>query len=199
MPYGRLCAAKHNVPVRIYHATSHAQGRLLLLDSAPVAPGGTAPGGCTVPVATTREDRRPRVVFRNHDLGCTLGGGRVVDLAVPRTRRRSERRRERLRGIARRSRQLAGAPGQLGTSLRRGIPVPGTEGITRDDVAGYDLARGLVLDQLVTEGTVRLASGLDAAASHRATLPDDVARLFNAVEAMLDSASRRAWATSPNG
>ena len=229
--------AKHNVPVHIYHATSHAQGRLLLLDGAPVAPGGTAQVDvlCQSPLHVKIGDR---VVFRDHDLGRTLGGGRVVDLAVPRTRRRSERRRERLHGIApddpgsslARLASLAPVSAEAfarawnlsndaadGLARQHGLETlaghwltpalvadarehiedalaahhhtrPDSEGMTRDDVAAYDVARGLVLDQLVAQGSVRLASGLYAAASHRATLPDDVARLFNAVEAMLDSA-----------
>ena len=89
---------KHNVPIHVYHATSHAQGRLLLLDGAPVDAGGSATVDvlCDAPLQVKVGDR---VVFRDHDLERTLGGGRVVDLAVSRTRRRSDTRRERLRGI----------------------------------------------------------------------------------------------------
>ena len=130
-------AAKHNVPVHTYHATSHAQGRLLLLDGAPVAPPPRRhrPGGRTVPVATAREDRRPRGVSRPRPR--------------PHPRRRSRRRsrgaahptpqRETTRAPARhrprRSGQLAGALSRLGTSLRRGIrpclePIEGRGGGT---------------------------------------------------------------------
>ena len=87
---------KHNVSVHVYHATSHAHGRLLLLDSAPVAAGSDAHVDvlCETPLHVKVGDR---VILRDQDLERTLGGGRVVDLGVPRTRRRSERRRARLR------------------------------------------------------------------------------------------------------
>ena len=89
---------KHNAPVHVYHATSHAQGRVMLLDSAPVPAGGEALVDvvCQTPLQVKIGDR---VVFRDHDLERTLGGGRVIDLNVPRGRRRSDARRQRLRVV----------------------------------------------------------------------------------------------------
>ena len=86
---------KHHAPVHVYHATSHTQGRVLLIDSAPIEPGGTATLDltCQEPLHVKVGDR---VVLRDHDLGCTLGGGQVVDLVVPIHRRRSADRKERI-------------------------------------------------------------------------------------------------------
>lgn len=89
---------RHNAAVHVYHATSHAHGRLLLLDSARVAPGGAALVDvlCDTPLHVKVGDR---VVLRDQDLERTLGGGRVLDLSVPRTRRRGDPRRVRLSGL----------------------------------------------------------------------------------------------------
>ena len=178
-----------------------------------------------------------RVVLRDQDLERTLGGGRVVDLGVPRTRRRSEPRRARLRGLdpgdpARSLAHLAALEPVDGDAFARGwnargdlvdnlaeshgldqidghwlAPAlvatarhhieaalsahheaqPDSEGMTLESLAGRDPTRRLVLDQLVADGTVRVGNGLYADAAHRATLPDDVGRLFGSVEELLDS------------
>ena len=227
---------KHNVSVHVYHATSHAHGRLLLLDSAPVAAGSDAHVDvlCETPLHVKVGDR---VVLRDQDLERTLGGGRVVDLGVPRARRRGEPRRARLRGLdpgdaarslahiaalepvdgkafARRwnarvdhvdslaSRQgLAQIDGHwlapaLVAATRQHIEAalsahhqahPDSEGMTLEALAGRNEARRLVLAHLVEHGTVRVGNGLYADAAHRATLPDDVGRLFDSVEGLLDS------------
>ena len=88
-------ALKHNAPLHVYHATSHTQARTLLIKGAPIEPGGAAivDLACQEPLHVKVGDR---VVVRDHDLECTLGGGRVVDLAVPDGRRRSPVRKERL-------------------------------------------------------------------------------------------------------
>ena len=92
-------ALKHNAPVHVYHATSHTQARVLLIEGAPIDPGDAATVDlrCQEPLHVKVGDR---VVVRDHDLGCTLGGGRVVDLVVPVNRRRAPERRERLAAIA---------------------------------------------------------------------------------------------------
>ncbi len=86
-------AVKHNAPVHIYHATSHSQGRLLLLDSAPLPPAGgaTVDIACLDPLHVKVGDR---IVVRDQDLGRTLGGGRVIGLHTPTRRRQPMRRRE---------------------------------------------------------------------------------------------------------
>ena len=89
---------RHNAPVHVYHATSHSQGRVLLLASAPVAAGGAA----TVDVVcgeALHVKVGDRVVLRDHDLGRTLGGGRVIDLQASRKSRRHPRRRQLLAAI----------------------------------------------------------------------------------------------------
>ena len=90
-------AVKHNAPLHVYHATSHTQGRVLLIEGAPIEPGATATVdlSCQEALHVKIGDR---IVVRDHDLGCTLGGGLVVDLAAPVNRRRSRDRRERLAG-----------------------------------------------------------------------------------------------------
>ena len=86
---------KHNAPVHVYHATSHAQGRVLLIEGTPIEPGGTATVdlACEEPLHVKVGDR---IILRDQDLGCTLGGGMVVDLVVPANRRRSPDRRKRI-------------------------------------------------------------------------------------------------------
>ena len=227
---------RHNAAVHVYHATSHAHGRLLLLDSARVAPGGEALVDvlCDTPLHVKVGDR---VVLRDQDLERTLGGGRVVDLGVPRTRRRGDVRRARLGGLdpsepaGSLAHQAALEPVQGNTfaqdwnakvasvdALARGQGLeqidghwlapaliaaarphvrialadhhqaqPDSEGMTLEALAGRDPVRRLVLAQLVENGTVRVGNGLYADAAHRATLPDDVSRLFGSVEQMLDS------------
>lgn len=88
-------ALKHNAPVHVYHATSHTQGRILLIEGAPIEPGGTAnlDLACQEPLHVKVGDR---IVLRDHDLGCTVAGGQVVDLDVPDQRRRAPERRDRL-------------------------------------------------------------------------------------------------------
>lgn len=88
-------ALKHNAPLHVYHATSHTQARVLLIEGAPIEPGGAATVdlACQEPLHVKVGDR---IVVRDHDLECTLGGGRVVDLDVPDSRRRSSSRKERL-------------------------------------------------------------------------------------------------------
>ena len=84
-------ALKHNHPVHVYHASSHAQARILLIDEAP-APGGAA---TRVDVATSTPVHvkvGDRIVLRDHDLARTLGGGRVVALGDPHGRRRAPAR-----------------------------------------------------------------------------------------------------------
>ncbi|MCY4012279.1 MAG: selenocysteine-specific translation elongation factor [Gammaproteobacteria bacterium] len=227
---------RHNAAVHVYHATSHAHGRLLLLDSARVPPGGEALVDvlCDTPLHVKVGDR---VVLRDQDLERTLGGGRVVDLGVPRTRRRGEGRRTRLSGLdsgdpagslvhlavvepvdgtvfardwnARVAsvdalatdqglEQIDGhwlAPALIATARQQVETAlsahhqahPDSDGMTLEALAGRDPTRRLVLAQLVERGTVRVGNGLYADAAHRATLPDDVSRLFGSVEQMLDS------------
>ena len=89
---------KHNAPVHAYHATSHTQARILLIEGAPIEAGATATCDvvCEEPLHVKIGDR---FVLRDHDLECTLGGGRVTEIGVPRSRRRNESRCQRLAGV----------------------------------------------------------------------------------------------------
>ncbi len=83
-------AVKHNHPVHVYHASSHAQARILLIDQTP-APGGAAlvDLASATPLHVKVGDR---IVLRDHDLARTLGGGRVVAVGDPQGRRRAPAR-----------------------------------------------------------------------------------------------------------
>ena len=88
---------KHNTPVHVYHAASHSQAHVLLLDSAPLTAGTQA----IVDVAChdlLHVKVGDRLVLRDHGLEHTLGGGHVIDCAAA-PQRRSRARRERLAAI----------------------------------------------------------------------------------------------------
>ena len=229
---------KHDTPIHVYHATSHCQGRLLLLDSAALTAGGEASVdiACQAPLHIKVGDR---LVLRDHALEHTLGGGRVIDLSVPQ-RRRSNARRERLAAIrvddpwetlaalARQSPVLASQFAQhwnltpadlaraaedaglrsLGEHLSSGDLAERTEadlhaalakhhrdhpdspGLSEHDLAPdgtANTAKRLMLAALAEAGTLRFESGRYALAEHRPAVPADVMRLFNEVEAALDS------------
>ncbi len=108
--------ARHNAPIHAYHATSHTQARILLIEGAPIEPGGTAICDvvCEEPLHVKVGDR---FVLRDHDLERTLGGGRVLELGVPPSRRRNEARRRRLASV--RPDDVAGSL----TSLARQFPL----------------------------------------------------------------------------
>lgn len=129
---------KHNAPLHVYHATSHTQARMLLIDGAPIEPGGAAivDLACQEPLHVKIGDR---VVVRDHDLECTLGGGRVVDLAVPDGRRRSPTRKERLAATR------PDDPVATLDALSRHAPLPATEFARHWNLAGRRLD-GIVKD-----------------------------------------------------
>lgn len=81
-------AVKHNHPVHVYHASSHAQARILLIDEAP-APGRGAARVDLASATPLHVKIGDRIVLRDHDLARTLGGGRVVAVGEPRGRRRA--------------------------------------------------------------------------------------------------------------
>ena len=131
-------ALKHNAPLHVYHATSHTQARVLLIEGAPIEPGGAATVdlACQEPLHVKVGDR---IVARDHDLECTLGGGRVVDLTVPDSRRRSSVRKERLAAT-----RLDDPVATL-DHLSRHAPVPATEFARHWNLAGRHLD-GIVKD-----------------------------------------------------
>ena len=228
---------KHNAPVHIYHATSHSQGRVLLIDSAALAAGNRA----IVDVATQRELHvkvGDRIVLRDHDLERTLGGARILEVEAP-ARRRPAARRNRLANIrpddpaatltalarhepislvafarhwnmaSELARRLAADSGlrlvdeealhpdlvaQATATVRVELETHHRQHPASAGLASSQLGAGIgnattrcALALLVDAGTLRLDGGHYALASHRATIPDDVLRLFAAVEASLDS------------
>jgi len=82
---------KHWTPVHAYHATSHATGRLALLDRDVLRPGesGLAEVVLDEPLLGKRGDR---VVLRDQSLDLTLGGGPVVQNQPGGRRRRDPAR-----------------------------------------------------------------------------------------------------------
>ena len=77
-------------PIHVYHATSHAQGRLALLEGQLQAGDtGFVDLNCSTPLQVCVGDR---LVVRDHDLQRTLGGGLVVSTTLSAGRRRSEQR-----------------------------------------------------------------------------------------------------------
>ena len=88
-------SVKHRAPVHVYHATSHAQARLLSIDDADIGPGqsGIIDVALDGPLYAKVGDR---LIVRDHDLERTLGGGTVVDLGTAPARRRADARRARL-------------------------------------------------------------------------------------------------------
>ena len=228
---------KHNAPVHVYHATSHSQGRVLLIDSAALTAGSRA----IVDVATQRELHvkvGDRIVLRDHDLERTLGGACILEVEAP-ARRRPATRRNRLANIrpddpaATLTALARHEPISLATFARHwnmasdlvhrlavdgGLRLVDEEALHPDLVAqataavraelethhrqhpasaglaSSQLGSGIgnattrcVLALLVDAGALRLDGGHYALASHRATIPDEVLRLFAAVEASLDS------------
>lgn len=82
---------RHWTPVHVYHATTHATGRLALLAGSRVAPGERARAELVLdaPLLARRGDR---LIVRDHALERTLGGGVVIDnRGLPGRRRASDR------------------------------------------------------------------------------------------------------------
>ena len=228
---------KHNAPVHVYHATSHSQGRVLLIDSAALTAGGRA----IVDVTTQRELHvkvGDRIVLRDHDLERTLGGACILEVEAP-ARRRPAARRNRLANIrpddpaatltALARQEPISLPAfarhwNMASELVHRLAVDGGLRLVDEEALHPDLvaqataavhaelethhrqhpaSAGLassqfgagignattrcVLALLVDAGALRLDGGHYALASHRATVPDEVLRLFAAVEASLDS------------
>ena len=91
-------ALRHWAPVHAYVATSHAQGRVSLLDGAPIAPGAGGPVDIVLdrPLPLKVGDR---LIARDQDLGRTIGGGRVIDVAAAHGRRRAGARLDRIQAL----------------------------------------------------------------------------------------------------
>ena len=228
---------KHNAPLHVYHATSHSQGRMLLIDGAALTPGAAA----VVDLATQRPLQvkvGDRIVLRDHDLERTVGGGRIVEVEAP-ARRRTEARRDQLDSVqpddplatlvASAKRQPVHVPtfatnwnltpesvqalatesnlqlvnehtlhadliAETADAIHRQLEAhhqqhPHSPGLTNRQLqeSGTEATRQAVLALLTSDGTLRHDKGHYALASHHIAVPDDVTRLFAALESALDS------------
>lgn len=79
------------LPVRLHHAATEVGAHLVLLDDAPLAPGGEADVQLVLerPIAAAVPDR---FVIRDASAQHTLGGGVFIDLRAPERRRRTPER-----------------------------------------------------------------------------------------------------------
>ena len=86
-------------PVRLHHAAAEVGARIVLLDEAPVLPGGAATVQLVLdrPIAAALGDR---YVIRDVSAQRTLGGGRFLDLRPPARKRRTPERRRQLEALA---------------------------------------------------------------------------------------------------
>lgn len=90
---------RHWTPVHVYHATSHATGRLALLERNVLSPGekGMAEVALDEPLLGKRGDR---LVLRDQSLDLTLGGGPVLHNRWTTQRRRDPARLRELHAYA---------------------------------------------------------------------------------------------------
>ena len=84
-------SVRHWLPVHVYHAASHAEGHVALLESAPLTAGQSAM--VELVLATPLHPKfGDRLVLRDHAMEHTIGGGRVIDTAPPEKARRAPKR-----------------------------------------------------------------------------------------------------------
>ena len=77
---------QHWTSVHLHHGTSHSEGRILPLQPSLTAGNlGLADVQCQSPLSLVLGDR---VIVRDRDQSRTIGGGQVVSVTAPRTRRR---------------------------------------------------------------------------------------------------------------
>ncbi len=78
-------------PVRLHHAAAEVGARIVLLDGAPIPPGGAADVQLVLdkPIAAAAQDR---FVIRDVSAQRTIGGGRFLDLRPPSRRRNTPER-----------------------------------------------------------------------------------------------------------
>jgi len=87
----RVRPVRHWLPVHAYHATSHSEAHVALLDSPPIGAGETALVELVLEVPFNAK-HGDAIVLRDHGLDATTGGGKVIDIwTVTRRRRRPER------------------------------------------------------------------------------------------------------------
>jgi selenocysteine-specific elongation factor len=89
----------HWFPVRLHHAASQTGGRLVLLSSEQMKPGGEGLVQIVLdkPIAAAAGDR---YVLRDTTSSRTIGGGTFIDLRAPERKRRTPQRLARLQALA---------------------------------------------------------------------------------------------------
>lgn len=117
-------AVRHWAPMHAYAATSHAQGRIGLLSGDPIPPGGTGAVDVVLDRALPLKVG-DRLIARDQDLGRTIGGGRVLDVAAVHGRRRAPARLKRIEALRRQD------PGEALSALAR-LDVVEAEGFRGD-------------------------------------------------------------------
>ena len=87
---------KHWLPIHVYHAASHAEGHIALLDSTRLVAGESAV--VELVLATPLHPKHgDRLVLRDHARERTIGGGSVIDIVAPEKARRAPMRIARLK------------------------------------------------------------------------------------------------------
>ncbi len=86
-------------PVRLHHAATEVGARIVLLDGAPIAPGGSADVQLVLdkPISAAARDR---FVIRDVSAQRTIGGGRFLDLRPPSRRRNTPERQAQRAALA---------------------------------------------------------------------------------------------------
>ena len=100
----RLLAGEKNAlaqwtPVRLHHAAAEVGARIVLIDEAPLAPGGEGLAQLVLdrPIAAAAGDA---FILRDATAQRTIGGGRFIDLRAPARKRRTPARRAQLAALA---------------------------------------------------------------------------------------------------
>ena len=119
-------------PVHLHHASCEVPARIVLLQDAPIAPGGQAIVQLVLdrPISAAVGDR---FVVRDTSARRTIGGGRFLDLRAPARRRRSPERQAQLAALL---------PAEHEASLRALLDTPpffvDLDGFARDRAIGGD-------------------------------------------------------------
>ena len=138
-------AVRHWAPMHAYAATSHAQGRIGLLSGDPIPPGGTGAVDVVLDRALPLKVG-DRLIARDQDLGRTIGGGRVLDVATVHGRRRAPGRLARIEAMRHHD------PGEALSALAQ-LDVVETEGFRRNwNLTKRALERVIAGDQFVRGG-----------------------------------------------
>lgn len=82
---------RHWLRIHAYHATSHSEGHIALLDTPPLGAGSAGLVELVLDEPFNPKHGDP-IIIRDHGMDATLGGGKVVDIAGPMRHRRAAAR-----------------------------------------------------------------------------------------------------------